>query len=60
MSLPREKATHKADLPHQYEGKISLGCDVCGDPFLGDKHVAWERAHEQGPSPVSLPRETGV
>ncbi|MBA3906901.1 MAG: hypothetical protein H0X35_09505 [Pseudonocardiales bacterium] len=58
--LPREKAIHKADLPHAFEGRISVGCDVCGEPVFEARHLAWEKAHEAQPAPVIFPRETGV
>lgn len=61
MSLPRERATEKADLPHAYEQLTGTRlCHVCGAGEVDARHGEWEKAREeQSPVPV-LPRETGV
>lgn len=59
MSLPREKATHAADLPHEFAGDSSR-CELCGQFVHEARHLAWERANDATDVPATLPRETGV
>lgn len=57
----REKATHAADLPHQFEGAAASDeCRVCYGNALDPKHVAWERAAMARPTPSKLYRERGL
>jgi hypothetical protein len=59
--LPREKATEQADLPHKYDGPVSLtACDICKAPLADPRHLAWEKAQADDDTPSTLPREMGV
>lgn len=61
MSLPRERATSKADLPHAYEGVAGVNdCTICSGSLFDDRHGDWEKALEQTPVEPRLPRETGT
>lgn len=58
---PRERATHKADLPHKFVGELPDGpCEVCTLRAIELRHLAWERAQDQQEQESILPRETGV
>lgn len=61
IELPREKATHLADLPHRYNGPMTLTtCDICRAPIDDPRHLAWEKAQANDEAPSILPRETGI
>lgn len=61
MTLPRERATHEADLPHAFRGFVHGACSVCRGELVAPLHAAWEQAAAAHlPAPPTMPREKGV
>ncbi len=44
--MQREKATHKEDLPHDFEGYGNFDCHVCGANRSAALHVEWARVEQ--------------
>lgn len=62
MTLPRERATYEADLPHRFTAPADIeACTVCGGALVSSLHAAWEQAAVAASvEPVTIPRERGV
>lgn len=60
MTLPREKATQLADLPHEFSGQLAERCAICDQPAFEPRHVAWERAADWNVPASTLPRQLGT
>lgn len=61
VTLPREKATHRADLPHEFVGDLPDGsCEICTLRAVEPRHLAWEKAQERQEQDSTLPRELGI
>lgn len=62
MKFPREQATEKAAMPHQFDTAGGAGlCDVCATRDGDPRHVIWleQNAAREKASTVEFPRETG-